>query len=72
MSSEFFEAFNLARRQLDWWQVVARRMSAAKVVPVLTDAKRVVQFSIIDDAERLENLVLQCLDHSFDVSLQVG
>src|SRR6056297_4201310 len=53
-------------------QVIATGMTAPEVIPVLRHSKDVIQVLLADHAERIEHLVLQCLNHPLDERLQVG
>jgi len=52
-----------------WRQVVSTGMSASFVVPVGPDFQDVIQLPLVDDAEAVQHLVLECLNNSFDERL---
>ena len=52
-------------------QMVPPGMPAPVIVPVLGHVKNVVQVLLADHAERVQDLVLERLDHPLDESLQV-
>ncbi|MEZ6134234.1 MAG: hypothetical protein R3C53_04900 [Pirellulaceae bacterium] len=55
----------------NWRKLVSPRMAAAVVIPILRNAKDVVQVALAEHARRVEDLVLEGLDDSFDEGLQV-
>lgn len=52
-------------------KLVSPRMSAAMVVPILRHAKDVVEMLLVDNAESIQNFVLERLNDALDKRLQV-
>lgn len=75
ISAKLAVAFDPMLRQIDHRrfaivtnrrQVVAARVAAPTIIPVLRHAEDVVEMSLTHHAERVEHFVFQRLDHSLD------
>ena len=80
MSAEFTLADNLLIDRCNVWKLrfpmhrrkmVTGRMASPMIIPVLRDAKNMVQVLLTDDAESIQHFVLERLNYPLDKCLEI-